>query len=294
MLSEGVHSLVDTVNEILLLYGLKRADLAPDQSHPFGYGRELYFWSFMVALLVFALGAGVSCLEGIDRVLHPRSTSHALANYVVLAISAAFESVSWWMSLRSFRASKGEQGYFQAFRNSKDPSVFTVLFEDSAALLGLLIAAGGIAAAQYWDLPQLDGVASLGISAVLAAASVLLAGEIKQLLLGEGADRFVHDTILKIAAADPDVRTANGVVAWQLGPRHVLAALSAEFHDGLDTTRIEQCIQRIEDAVDAADIDVVTIFIKPQTPEVWRSRTAQLAAPDNNVPVTLVGTANEG
>ena len=143
MLSEGVHSLVDTVNEVLLLYGMKRAAKRPDTIHPFGYGRELYFWSFIVALLVLALGAGVSLYEGITHLRHPEPMQRALINYLVLGASFACEGASWWVANKEFRAAKGTQGYFAAFRSSKDPSTFTVLFEDTAALLGLMIAAAG-------------------------------------------------------------------------------------------------------------------------------------------------------
>jgi cation diffusion facilitator family transporter len=184
MLSEGVHSLVDTINELLLLYGMKRANKPPDLSHPFGHGRELYFWSFMVALLVLALGAGVSLYEGIVHLRQPQPMEKLAVNYLVLAASFACEVTSWWVALKHFRATKGNLGYFEAFRASKDPSTFTVLFEDSAALLGLLIAAAGITAAQVLDMPRLDGVASIGIGLLLMASSLLLARETKALLIG--------------------------------------------------------------------------------------------------------------
>lgn len=179
MLSEGVHSLVDTINGLLLLYGMRRAARRPDMSHPFGYGRELFFWSFIVALLVFALGAGVSLYEGITHLRHPEPMRNAFISYLVLAGSFAAEGTSWWVANREFRATKGRQGYFAAFRSSKDPSTFTVLFEDTAALLGLLIAAAGIAAAQALNAPRLDGLASVGISLVLLVSSLLLARETK-------------------------------------------------------------------------------------------------------------------
>lgn len=154
MLSEGVHSLVDTVNELLLLYGLRRAARPADATHPFGYGRELYFWSFIVALLVFALGAGVSLYEGIAHLRNPEPAGSHTLNYVVLGLSMLFEGGSWWVSLREFRARKGAMGYVQAFRESKDPSLFTVLLEDSAALIGLLIAMLGLLAAQWLQMPE--------------------------------------------------------------------------------------------------------------------------------------------
>ncbi len=278
MLSEGVHSLVDTVNELLLLYGLKRAAKPPDLSHPFGHGRELYFWSFIVALLVFALGAGVSLYEGILHLQHPVALDKPLVNYLVLAGSFLSEVASWWVALQEFRATKGNKGYFDAFRASKDPSVFTVLFEDSAALVGLLIAGAGIAGAQVFGLPVLDGVASIGIGILLGVSSILLARETKELLIGEAAHPHVRESLLRIAGADPDVRTANGVVTVQLGPNHVIAALSAEFHDHLSTTQIEDCVNRVEAAVKQAHPEVTVLFVKPQTADTWRRRIAQLAA----------------
>jgi cation diffusion facilitator family transporter len=277
MLSEAVHSLVDTINEVLLLHGMKRAAQCPDITHPLGYGRELYFWSFIVALLVLALGAGVSLYEGVNHILNPEPMDRALINYLVLGASFAFEAASWWIELQAFRLTKGKQGYFAAFRASKDPSTFTVLFEDSAALVGLLIAAVGIIAAQLLGMPQLDGVASIGIGLVLVVSSMLLARETKALLIGEAADPEVRETILRIAAADPEIRGANGVFTVQLGPNQVLAALSAEFNDDLNTTQIEHCVSRVEAAIKQALPDVTTLFVKPQTAETWQRRIALLA-----------------
>lgn len=279
MLSEGVHSLVDTLNEVLLLYGLHRADKKPDTVHPFGYGRELYFWSFIVALLVFAAGAGVSAYEGVLHIRNPEpATNHALS-YAVLGIAFVFEGVSWWVALREFRATKGNMGYFEAFRRSKDPATFTVLLEDSAALLGLGFAAAGLAAAQWFDMPELDGVASLCIAGVLAVTAFLLARETKGLLVGEPAHPTVARRILAVANTDPDLRNANGVTTMQMGPEQVVAMLSAEFEDDCTTPQIEACITRIEQAVKAEYPELVALFVKPQTPEVFRARRAALGDP---------------
>lgn len=279
MLSEGVHSLVDTTNELLLLYGLHRADRKPDTVHPFGYGRELYFWSFIVALLVFAAGAGVSAYEGIQHIRTPEpATNHALS-YAVLGISFLFEGGSWWVALREFRATKGEMGYFEAFRRSKDPATFTVLLEDSAALLGLAFAAIGLAAAQWLDMPILDGVASLCIAGVLALTAFLLARETKGLLVGEPAHPSVARRIMAVADTDADLRKANGVTTMQMGPDQVVAMLSAEFEDDRTTPQIEACITRIEQAVKAEYPELVALFVKPQTPEVFRARRAALGDP---------------
>jgi len=271
MLSEGVHSLVDTINELLLLYGLRRAKVPPDVAHPFGHGRELYFWSFVVALLVLSTGAGVAFYEGVTHLRQPHPFDAPALNYTVLGLSALLEGRSWLIALREFRARKGRLSYFEAFRQSKDPSTFTVLLEDSAALVGLLIAFLGLIGAQLLDAPRLDGVASIGIALVLAVSAMLLARESKSLLIGEPAHPRVRDSLLAIAAADPAVRHVNGVLTVQLGPSQVVAALSAEFEDSLTTPKIEACINRIEEAAKAAHAEIVALFVKPQTPETWQA-----------------------
>ncbi|MGN2244122.1 cation diffusion facilitator family transporter [Frateuria sp. GZRR35] len=277
MLSEGVHSLVDTSNELLLLYGMRQAARPPDAVHPFGHGRELYFWSFIVALLVFALGAGVSLFEGVNHLRHPEPMSDPLINYIVLGVSMVFEGTSWYLALREFRAAKGSMGYFEAFRKSKDPTTFTVLLEDSAALLGLLIALAGVVCARVFDMPELDGAASIGIAIVLAIAASLLARESKGLLIGEPAHPQLRESLLEIAANDPGVGRVNGVLTVQMGPHTVVAALSAEFEDELTTPQIEQCIHRIEKAVKSCHAEVTSLFVKPQTAETWRARQHAIA-----------------
>jgi cation diffusion facilitator family transporter len=272
MLSEAVHSLVDTINEVLLLYGLYRAEKRPDSEHPLGYGRELYFWSFIVALLVFAFGAGVALYEGIAHIMAPAPIEHAFVSYIVLGLSFVFEGASWRVAVKEFRAAKGELSYFQAFRCSKDPTTFTVLFEDTAALVGLAIALAGILASQLLHLPQLDGVASISIAVVLAISSMFLARETKALLIGESALPRVRASILAIAGADPAIRKANGVLTVQLGPDQVVAALSAEFEDHLKTPEIEACVNRVEAAIKQAHPEITILFVKPQTPETWKAR----------------------
>jgi cation diffusion facilitator family transporter len=272
MLSEGIHSLVDTTNEVLLLYGIRRAARPADTNHPFGHGRELYFWSFIVAVQVLVVGAAATGYEGVNHVLHPQPIQYPQMNYIVLGVSFVFEAVSWWYGLKAFRVTKGSQSYAEAFRKSKDPTTFIVLFEDTAALVGLLIAAAGITAAQVFNAPRLDGVASIGIALVLLLSSLLLARETKALLIGETAHAHLRDAILRIAGEDPDVRYANGVLAMQLGPTQVVAALSLEFHEALSTKQIERCVNRIETSICRAFPDVVTLFVKPQSAEIWLSR----------------------
>lgn len=278
MLSEGVHSLVDTSNELLLLYGLHRAGRPPDRGHPLGHGRELYFWSFVVALLVFAVGAGVSTFEGITHIIAPEPMRDPLANYIVLFLSAVFEGVSWAVALREFNSERGSLGYIAAIRQSKDPTTFTVLVEDTVALTGLAIAFAGIVAAQHFRMPQLDGVASICIGILLGGTAMFLARESKNLLIGEPALPEVVDAILELAAKDRAIRHANGVVTAQLGPDQVMAALSAEFEDHLTADDIERCVTRLEQAIHDAVPQVTTLFVKPQAHDVWQRRARQIAA----------------
>lgn len=276
MLSEGVHSLVDTGNGGLLLYGLHRANRPADRTHPFGHGRELYFWSFLVALLVFALGAGVSFYEGVIHILEPEPSRNITVNYVVLGLSIVFEGGSWLVALKEFRGSKGHMGYYEAVRKSKDPSVFTVLFEDSAALLGLFIALVAISAAHFLEMPELDGWGSIGISLVLAATAMLLARECKGLLMGEAASPEIQAAVLRVAQADPAVSQANGVLTVHLGPRQIMAGLSIEFEDRLTAPEIEACVERLEKTLKAEVPDLVAVFVKPQTTGLWKQRRAKI------------------
>lgn len=271
MMSEAVHSFVDSGNEVLLLYGLRRAARPPDVQHPLGYGRELYFWSFIVALLVFALGAGVSIYEGIGHIRRPEPITQPFVNYVVLALALLFEGGSWIISLRQFREAKGTLGYYEAFRRSKDPTSFMVLFEDSAALAGILIAGLGTFAAVQLRRPAIDGCASVLIGLVLAAIALLLARESKSLLIGERADRHLGDSILRIAAAEPSITRANGVLTMQLAPDQIIAALSLDFEDHLSAGDIEEAVLEIERKVRASHPQVVTLFVKPQTDKSYRA-----------------------
>ena len=272
MLSEAIHSVVDTLNEILLLYGMKKSQQPANVRHPFGYGRELYFWAFIVALMVFALGAVVSIYQGIQHVRHPEEMLNPTLNYIVLTIAIVCEGISWFVALKAFRKIKGQQGYFEAFRRSKDPTTFTVLFEDTAALCGLFIALIGIYLAHALNIPELDGVASILIGVVLAISAILLARETKGLLLGESADPQLRNNILMIAQEDHAVLSANGVLTEQMGAHQVLASLSLEFEDNLSSDEIEACVNRIEAKIKQIHPEIVALFIKPQTKKVWLER----------------------
>lgn len=265
MFSEAVHSFVDTGNEVLLLYGYRRSERRPNRVHPFGYGRELYFWSFIVALLLFGFGAGISIYQGVRHVLHPEPMEHVLVSYGVLGLSFLFEGASWVVAWRGFARARGETGFWTAFRRSKDPPSFMVLFEDSAALIGILFAAAGIALADLLAMPVFDGIASILIGLVLAITAILLAVESKSLLIGEGAPPALVSAICRIAQAEPGVANANGALTAQLAPNQSIVALSIEFEDGLTTERIEDIVAAIETRVRQAHPDVVALFVKPQT-----------------------------
>ncbi|RUX25754.1 cation transporter [Mesorhizobium sp. M7A.F.Ca.US.011.01.1.1] len=272
MLSEGVHSLVDTGNGGLLLYGMHRAARPADRTHPLGHGRELYFWSFIVALLVFALGAGVSFYEGMIHIMAPEPVANGKVNYIVLGLSFLFEGSSWLVALREFRKQKGKQGWLRAVQSSKDPSVYTVLFEDSAALLGLIVAFAGILAAELLEMPELDGAASIGIGLILGATAIFLARESKGLLIGEPASLEVQRQVLTIAQQDPAVQRANGVLTVHMGPAEIVAGLSIEFEDHLTAPEIEACVERLEAQLKKEMPEITRLFVKPQTSGTWEQR----------------------
>jgi len=264
MMSEGLHSLVDTGNQALLLYGYRRSRRQPDAAHPLGYGRELYFWSFMVAVLLFTLGAGASAYEGISHIRHSRPIQFVTVNYVVLALSFLFEASSWWVALGIFRRSKGTRSYWRAVRESKDPPAFMVLFEDSAALIGIAIAATGIFLADRTGIGAFDGVASLMIAAVLAIAAILVARESKDLLIGERASDRVAQSIADLARSEPGVERASRILTIHLAPEQIVAALDLEFADELKTPQIERSVQALEQQVREKHPEVVALFVKPK------------------------------
>jgi cation diffusion facilitator family transporter len=252
MMSEAIHSLVDTGNSLLLIYGIYRAKQLPDQTHPLGYSREIYFWSFVVAVLVFALGAGISLYEGIAHILNPEPIQNALVNYIVLAISALFDGATWWLALRNFKGSLGYGALFAKFKKSKDPTQFMVLFAGTYSSVVL-------------KLPVLDGVASILIAIVLATTAVLLARETKGLLIGETADQAVIDSILKIASSIPGIAHVNGALTTQIGPAQIIATLSLKFSDDLKTPQIEAIVIELERRVRDHCREVTALFVKPQT-----------------------------
>jgi cation diffusion facilitator family transporter len=263
MLSEAVHSIVDSGNEVLLLYGQHRANKPPDRLHPLGYGREIYFWSFVVALLIFALGAGVSIYEGIKHIQQPEPMADPLVNYAVYATSALFEGVSWWFGWSAFQRVRGDKALFAAVHASKDPPSFMVLFEDSAALVGLVIASIATALSLHFDAPWIDGAGSIGIGAVLAIVAVLLARESKDLLIGERARPELSEAIRKAAEREPGVIGVEGILTSQLGPDQVIATVGLEFDDELRTPDIERAIGHLESELRKEHPELFRVFVRP-------------------------------
>lgn len=282
MLSEAVHSLLDTGNEVLLLYGMARSRRPADRTHPLGYGRELYFWSFVVALLIFALGAGVSLYEGVQRLIEPRPLGRPVVIYGVLGLSLIFESASFVVSVRAFRESKGEMSWWEAFRRSKDPPAFTVVFEDSAAILGLLVAAAGTGAALLTGDVRWDGIASIAIAVILAAVAGLLARESKELLIGERADPALSEAIMRTAASIPGVCSANSILTVQLAPNSVVATLSLDFYDTLRAPDIERAVVELETRIRRAHPEVTALFVKPQSVLTADPRLGDTATPEDS------------
>ena len=267
MLSEGVHPVVDTGNQGFLLLGIHRSRRPADAAHPFGYGAEIFFWSFVVAILIFAVGAGISFYEGIYKLLNPTLIKYVNVNYIVLAVSFLFEGLSSGMAYRAFRNAQDRRTPFRLFsalRQSKDPTLFTVLFEDSAALLGLLAAALGVMAAHVWSIEWADAGASLVIAGILAAAAMLLAHETKGLLIGEAASKNVVAGIRQIIRGAPDILAVNELRTMHLAPHEILLALSVDFADGLSSQRVERSVSRLERQIKDRYPQVMRVFIEVQ------------------------------
>jgi cation diffusion facilitator family transporter len=267
MLTEGVHSVVDSGNQVLLLWGQHRARKPPDEIHPFGYARELYFWSFVVAILIFAVGAVVSAYEGWLHIVEPEPALDPWINYLVLGIAFALEGTSWTLAMRAFAKSKGDETWWQAVRRSKDPGGFIVLFEDSAALIGLVIAAIGVWASHAFGDPRLDGVASVAIGCVLALVAVLLARESKGLLIGERADPRVIARIRAEVERSPAITSVNHVRTIHTGPDSIFVAISADFDDALTMGEAETLIEEIERDLKWAEPMLSSIYIRPEKRE---------------------------
>ncbi|MDH5425704.1 MAG: cation diffusion facilitator family transporter [Gammaproteobacteria bacterium] len=264
MLSEGIHSLVDTGNQVLLLYGLKRAEKPADEDFPFGHGKEIYFWSFVVAILIFALGGGISIYEGVQHLMHPVEIKSPVIIYIVLGLALLFEGMAWFFALREFSRAKGKWGYIEAVQRTKDPSVFVVLFEDSAAMLGLLVAFFGVMLTQLTGILYFDAIASVIIGLILLGTSVWLAYETKGLLIGESANKHVIQGIRKILKTYPSIEQVNELLTMHMGPDFILANISVDFKDSLTVGEIESTIEKVDQAIKQEYPQIKRIFIEAE------------------------------
>jgi len=265
MLSEGIHSVVDTGNQGLLLYGIARSKRPADEKHPFGYASEIYFWAFIVAILIFSVGAGISIYHGVEKVIHPHPVADPTINYIILILAMIFEGFAWWIAYKEFSTMRGKKGLFQAVQESKDPTVFTVLFEDTAAMLGLVVALIGIWLSVTFNLPVLDGVASILIGVILAGTAILLALETKSLLIGEAAAPEIVEDIERLIESQKSIIALNEIRTLHRGPNDVLLALSVDYVDTVSAGDVERTNTELEIAIKGRYPVVKRLFIEVQS-----------------------------
>ena len=268
MLSEGIHSLVDTGNQVLLLYGMKRASKPADKQFPFGHGKEIYFWSFVVAILIFAVGAGVSLYQGIHHIQHPQVIQNPMVNYVVLGLAMIFEGAAWYFALTEFTKAKGKWGYIEAVQRGKDPTMFVVLFEDSAAMLGLVVAFLGIWLSQTTGILYFDGIASVIIGLILGGTAIWLAYETKGLLIGESANTRIVEGIRALVQGSDGVEQLNEVLTMHIRPDFILVNLSVDFHDAIAAGDLEPLIAGLDTAIKQQFPTVKRVFIEAEARKI--------------------------
>ncbi|MEH2370028.1 cation diffusion facilitator family transporter [Nostoc sp.] len=265
MISEGIHSVVDTGDQLVLLLGIRRSQKPADDSHPFGYGQELYFWTFIVAILIFALGGGMSIYEGITHLIKPSPLEDPMWNYIVLGMAILLEGYSWTVALKEFLPTKGKQNFWQAIKNSKDPTVFTILFEDTAAILGLFVALIGIFLGHLFNNVYFDGIASIIIGIILAIVAVVLARESKGLLLGESANPQTIANIRSLSKTEPGVQEVVRVLTMQLAPQEVLLNLEIQFSKNLTGEEIALTVESLEVKIRLKHPEIKQIFIEAKS-----------------------------
>jgi len=273
MVSEGIHSVVDTGNGLLMLYGIKRSAKPPDEEHPFGYGREIYFWSFIVAISIFAVGGGVSIYEGITHIRHPVEIENPVWNYAVLGVSFIFESVSWYYGWKAFRGTRKGQTILKTIHVSKDPTSFTVLLEDSTALLGLVIAFLGVFFGHYFNFPFFDGIASVFIGLLLCFVALFLGYETKGLLIGEAVDKKTLHGIRRIAEAEPKVEKVLKALTIYFGAKEVLLTLELQFAKDITATELRIAIRRIERDVKEKYPEITRVYYEAESLSEHELRT---------------------
>lgn len=261
MVAEGIHSLVDSMDGTLLLIGRARSRRPPDEQHPFGYGQELYFWSLMVAVLFFTIGGGVSIFQGIAHIQHPPPLRDPLWNYVVLGAAALFDGTSFLIAFHAFRKRARGRGVIEQLRRSKDPSLFTVVLEDTADIAGIALAFLGVWFSHRLGLPYLDGVASIAVGLVLGVVALVLLVQTKSLLIGEAAEPSVVDAIRRVVASDPSVVNEQRPLTVHLGPHKILVALVVDFAPELTQRDITRAMRQLESKIRDVAPDVRQIFI---------------------------------
>ena len=264
MFSEGIHSVVDTGNQVLLLFGLRQAQKPADERFPFGHGKEVYFWSFVVAILIFAVGAGISVYEGVKHLLHPQSIESPVINYIVLAFAMLFEGGAWYFAWKEFRKVKGSHGYIRAVQRGKDPSMFVVLFEDTAAMLGLIVAFLGVFLGQATGSPYFDGAASVVIGLILGATAIWLAHETHGLLIGERANPEVVEKIREIVGRYDSIRHVNELATMHMGPDYILVNLSVDFAGDASADDVEAVVGQLDRELKEALPRVKRVFIEAE------------------------------
>ncbi len=262
MVSEGIHSLVDTSNEVLLLLGISKSQRPADEQRPFGYGKELYFWSFVVSLLFFALGGGFSIYEGIEHLINPQEVTNPIWNYAVLGIAFIFDGISFITAMKEFKRQRGETPFWKAVRQSKDPSTFVVLFEDAADVIGILIAFSGILIGQLTGNHYIDGIASVLIGLLLTAVAIILVRESRSLLMGETVDKAEMEEVLAIAKSHPAVERVVHQQSMYLAPEEVILLLRIDLKQ-TNASSIVQSINEIRDSIRQRYPHYKQLYIEP-------------------------------
>lgn len=263
MLAEAIHSVADAGNQALLLLGVRRATKKPSTEHPFGYGRERYFWSFIVALVIFTLGAGFAIYEGIEKVRHPHEIKGLWWAVVILGVGIVLEGLSFRTAIREARPLRGDQGWWRFIRRSRTPELPVVLLEDLGAMVGLVIALVAVVLAHATGNAVWDGVGTLCIGVLLGTIAILLAVEMKSLLIGEGALPEHREELLEAATNAPEVQRVIHLRTQHLGPDQLLVALKAVFDPELDMAALASAIDATEARLRAAVPVTQIIYIEP-------------------------------
>lgn len=276
MISEGIHSVVDSLNMLVLLFGHKKSRKPADDAHPFGYGMEMYFWTLVVAMSLFGIGGGMSIYEGITHLQHPEPLENPVWNYVILGLSILFNGISWIIAFREFSKTNKGRGLWKSVKNSKDPSTFAILFEDTADIAGLIIAFVGIYLSQYYGDSRIDGIASILIGLILTLTSVMLARESKGLLLGESASATLLDEVVQIAKQDQTVVHVKRPATMHMGPEDIVLAMSINFVPEINSQEVAEAIDRIEMSIRNVHPEIQRIFIEAKSLQYFSDKKIEV------------------